>query len=96
MWDQEAEAAMGHIELARWADAVVIAPATAHVIARLATGMADDLLTTICLATTAPLYLAPAMNRQMWEHHAVQRNVKSLREAGVRILGPGRRRSGLR
>ncbi len=80
---------MGHIELARWADAVVIAPATAHVIARLATGMADDLLTTLCLATAAPLFLAPAMNRRMWEHHAVQRNVARLKQAGVRILGPG-------
>ena len=89
LWDAEAEAAMGHIELARWADAVVVAPATAHVIARLATGFADDLLTTICLATTAPLFLAPAMNRQMWEHHAVQRNLASLKDAGVRILGPG-------
>ena len=89
LWDEEAEAAMGHIELARWADAVVIAPATAHVIARLATGMADDLLTTLCLATTAPLFLAPAMNRQMWEHNAVQRNVASLKQAGVKILGPG-------
>ena len=89
LWDLEAEAAMGHIELARWADAVVVAPATAHVIARLAAGMADDLLTTICLATAAPVFLAPAMNRQMWEHHAVQRNVASLKDAGVRILGPG-------
>ena len=89
LWDAEAEAAMGHIELARWADAVVIAPATAHVIGRLAAGLADDLLTTICLATTAPLFLAPAMNRQMWEHRAVQRNVASLKAAGVRILGPG-------
>ena len=89
LWDAEAEAAMGHIELARWADAVVIAPATAHVIARLANGFADDLLTTLCLATTAPLFLAPAMNRQMWEHHAVQRNLAGLRDAGVRILGPG-------
>jgi phosphopantothenoylcysteine decarboxylase/phosphopantothenate--cysteine ligase len=88
LWDAEAEAAMGHIELARWADAVIVAPATAHVIARLAAGFADDLLTTVCLATTAPLFLAPAMNRQMWEHHAVQRNLASLKDAGVRILGP--------
>ena len=89
LWDAEAEAAMGHIELARWADAIVVAPATAHVIARLATGFGDDLLTTVCLATTAPLFLAPAMNRQMWEHHAVQRNVARLKDDGVRILGPG-------
>lgn len=89
LWDAEAEAAMSHIELARWADAVVVAPATAHVIARLATGFGDDLLTTVCLATTAPLFLAPAMNRQMWEHQAVQRNVARLKDDGVRILGPG-------
>lgn len=89
LWDADAEAAMGHIELARWADAVVVAPATAHVIARLATGLSDDLLTTICLATTAPLFLAPAMNRQMWEHHAVRRNLAILQDDGVRILGPG-------
>lgn len=88
LWDAEAEAAMGHIELARWADAVVVAPATAHVIARLATGLGDDLLATVCLATTAPLFLAPAMNRQMWEHPAVQRNLASLRGDGTRILGP--------
>ncbi len=88
LWDAEAEAAMGHIELARWADAVVVAPATAHVIARLATGFGDDLLTTVCLATTAPLFLAPAMNRRMWEHQAVQRNVARLKDDGVRILGP--------
>lgn len=88
LWDAEAEAAMGHIELARWADAIVVAPATAHVIARLATGLGDDLLTTVCLATTAPLFLAPAMNRQMWEHPAVQRNLASLRGDGTRILGP--------
>ncbi|MDE0223901.1 MAG: bifunctional phosphopantothenoylcysteine decarboxylase/phosphopantothenate--cysteine ligase CoaBC [Gammaproteobacteria bacterium] len=89
LWDAEAEAAMGHIELARWADAVVVAPATAHVIARLAAGLADDLLTTVCLATTAPLFLAPAMNRQMWEHRTVQRNLASLKDAGAVILGPG-------
>ena len=89
LWDAEAEAAMGHIELARWADAVVVAPATAHVIARLAMGFADDLLTTVCLATAAPLFLAPAMNRQMWEHATVQRNVARLKDDGARILGPG-------
>lgn len=89
LWDAEAEAAMGHIELARWADAVLIAPATAHVIARLAGGAADDLLTTLCLATSAPVFLAPAMNRQMWQHPAVQRNVGRLRADGATILGPG-------
>ena len=88
LWDAEAEAAMGHIELARWADAILIAPATAHVIARLAGGVADDLLTTLCLATSAPLFLAPAMNRQMWQHPAVQRNVGQLRADGATILGP--------
>lgn len=88
LWDAHAEAAMGHIELARWAERVVIAPATADVIARLAHGMADDLLTTLCMATTAPLYLAPAMNRQMWAHAAMQTNLAVLRERGVHVLGP--------
>lgn len=88
LWDAQAEAAMGHIELARWAERVVIAPATADLIARLAHGRADDLLTTLCLATTAPLYLAPAMNRQMWAHKAVQANLAMLRERGVHVLGP--------
>lgn len=88
LWDEHAEAAMGHIELARWAERVVIAPATADLIARLAHGMADDLLTTLCLATTAPLYLAPAMNRQMWAHAAVQANLAVLRARGVHVLGP--------
>ncbi len=88
LWDEDAEAAMGHIELARWADAVVIAPATANLMARLAAGMADDLLTTLCLATTAPIFLAPAMNVRMWEHAATQRNVDRLRADGVTVLGP--------
>ena len=89
LWDEEAEAAMGHIELARWADAVLVAPATAHLLSRLAHGAADDLLTTVCLATAAPVFVAPAMNRQMWEHPAVQRNVARLAADGVRLLGPG-------
>lgn len=88
LWDAQAEAAMGHIELARWAERVVIAPATADLVARLAHGRADDLLTTLCLATTAPQYLAPAMNRQMWAHAAVQANLAVLRERGVHVLGP--------
>ena len=88
LWDAEAEAAMGHIELARWADAVVIAPATANVIARLANGIADDLLTTMYLATTAPVFIAPAMNVKMWEHVATQRNLERLRNDGVTVLGP--------
>ena len=88
LWDADAEAAMGHIELARWADAVVIAPATANLIAKLAQGMADDLLATACLATTAPIFIAPAMNVKMWEHPATQRNVERLRNDGVTVLGP--------
>jgi len=66
LWDREAEAAMGHIELARWADAVLVAPATAEFLAKLVQGRADDLLTTLCLATSAPVHVAPAMNQQMW------------------------------
>lgn len=88
LWDEAAEAAMGHIELARWADEIVVAPATAEFIARLTHGLADDLLTTLCLATTARITVAPAMNRQMWTNVATQANVRTLRERGVRILGP--------
>ena len=88
LWDESAEAAMGHIELARWADQVVIAPASADLIARLAHGRADELLTTLCLATAAPIALAPAMNQQMWANAATQANVALLRERKVRILGP--------
>jgi phosphopantothenoylcysteine decarboxylase/phosphopantothenate--cysteine ligase len=88
LWDEAAEAAMGHIELARWADAVVIAPATAEFLARLTHGLADDLLSTLCLATAAPITVAPAMNRQMWANAATQTNVRTLRERGVRFLGP--------
>ena len=79
---------MGHIELARWADAVLIAPATANVLARLDAGLADDLLTTVCLATTAPIFVAPAMNTRMWQHPSTQRNVERLRGDGVTVLGP--------
>lgn len=88
LWDEAAEAAMGHIELARWADVVLVAPATAHFIGSLAAGLAGDLLTTVCLATEAPIVIAPAMNRQMWANAAVQANCKVLAERGVRILGP--------
>jgi len=88
LWDESAEAAMGHIELARWAERVLIAPASADLIARLAHGHADDLLTTLCLATAAPVYVAPAMNQQMWAHAAVQANIATLRARGVHILGP--------
>lgn len=86
--DASAEAGMGHIELARWADAVVIAPGTADVIARLAMGRADDLLTTVALATAAPLFVAPAMNQQMWANAGTQNNVQRLLDAKVHILGP--------
>jgi phosphopantothenoylcysteine decarboxylase/phosphopantothenate--cysteine ligase len=88
LWDKEAEAAMSHIELARWADVVLIAPATAEIMARLAGGGAPDLLTTLCLATEAPLFVAPAMNRVMWANPAVQANRDTLEKRGVRILGP--------
>lgn len=88
LWDKKAEAAMSHIELARWADIVLIAPATAEIIARLASGAASDLLTTICLATEAPIAIAPAMNRLMWSNAAVQANRDTLATRGIRILGP--------
>ncbi len=88
LWDKEAEAAMGHIELARWADLVLIAPATAEFMARLAAGAAPDLLTTLCLASKAPIVLAPAMNHVMWAKPAVQANRALLEERGVRLLGP--------
>ena len=88
LWDESAEAAMGHIELARWADEIVVAPATAEFLAKLTHGLADDLLTTVCLATTAKITVVPAMNRQMWANAATQANIKILKERGVRILGP--------
>jgi phosphopantothenoylcysteine decarboxylase/phosphopantothenate--cysteine ligase len=89
LWDREAEAAMSHIELARWADVVLIAPATAEVMARIASGAAPDLLTTICLATEAPIALAPAMNHVMWNNPATQANRTILEQRGVHLLGPG-------
>lgn len=88
LWDAQAEAAMGHIELARWADLVLIAPATAEIMSRLASGSAADLLTTLCLATEAPIVLAPAMNQVMWANPAVQANRAVLQSRGVRMLGP--------
>ena len=88
LWDEQGEAAMGHIELARWAERILIAPASADAIARLAHGHANDLLSTVCLASAAPLYLAPAMNQQMWAHTAVQANMSLLRQRGVHVLGP--------
>ncbi len=86
--DPQAEAAMGHIELARWAELVIVAPASADCLARLAHGLADDLATTLCLATAAPLLVAPAMNRQMWAHAATRANLTLLRERGVAVCGP--------
>ena len=86
--DPEAEAGMGHIELARWADTILIAPATADLMARLAAGMADDLLTTLCLASQSRKVIAPAMNQAMWAHPATQRNAARLAEDGWRLLGP--------
>jgi phosphopantothenoylcysteine decarboxylase/phosphopantothenate--cysteine ligase len=88
LWDVQAEAAMGHIELARWADLVLVAPATADFMARLAHGEAPDLLSTLCLATEAPLVLAPAMNRLMWANDATQANRQTLLGRGIRLLGP--------
>lgn len=86
--DTHAELGMGHIELAKWADLVLIAPASANTLARLAMGMADDLLATVCLATTAPVMVAPAMNQQMWAHPAVQLNVQTLSDMGYEMIEP--------
>ncbi len=88
LWDAEAEAAMGHIELARWADYVLVAPATAHFMSQLAAGAAGNLLSTLCLATEAPILLAPAMNQVMWRHPATQANRATLESRGVRCIGP--------
>ena len=88
LWDGRMANNMAHIDLTRGADAVLIAPATADVMAKLAQGLADDLLTTLCLARDCPLLVAPAMNRQMWEHPATLRNAAQLRADGVSILGP--------
>jgi phosphopantothenoylcysteine decarboxylase/phosphopantothenate--cysteine ligase len=86
--DEAAEQGMGHIELARWADLLVLAPATADLLARLAAGRADDLLTTVVLATPAPVLLAPAMNQQMWRDPATSRNNQTLVERGYNVIGP--------
>ncbi len=88
LWDSAAEQAMGHIELARWAERIVIAPGTADLLARLAHGQADDLVTTLCLASTAPLTVCPAMNHRMWLHPATQANIALLRERGAQVVGP--------
>ena len=89
LWDAAAEAAMGHIELARWATRILVAPASADLLSRLASGAADDLLTTLCLASEAPLAVAPAMNRVMWAHPATAANLATLRARGVAVHGPG-------
>ena len=86
--DHETEAAMSHIALARWADRIVAAPASANFIARLSHGLADDLLSTLCLASAAPLLLAPAMNQQMWLNSATQENVRRVQTRGAVLLGP--------
>jgi len=87
--DADAESGMGHIELARWAELIVIAPATANFIAKLAHGQADDLLSTLALATTAQVAVAPAMNQQMWQHASTEDNLELLKSRGVTIIGPG-------
>jgi phosphopantothenoylcysteine decarboxylase / phosphopantothenate---cysteine ligase len=86
--DKDAEAAMGHIELAKWADLLLVAPATANFMAKLTYGLADDLLSTLCLATAAPIVLAPAMNQQMWHAAATQQNFALLQHRDIRFLGP--------
>lgn len=86
--DETAELGMGHIELAKWADLILIAPASANTLARLAMGMANDLLSTVCLATQSPIVLAPAMNQQMWANPAVQLNVQTLQDFGYKVIEP--------
>ncbi len=88
LWDAQAEAGMGHLELAEWAQQVVVAPATANTLAKLAHGLADDLVSTLCLASEAPILIAPAMNHRMWRHPATQANVAALLARGVRMVGP--------
>lgn len=88
LWDVQAEAAMGHLELAGWAQQVVVAPATANTLAKLAHGLADDLVSTLCLATDAPILVAPAMNHRMWRHPATRANVETLRGHGLAFIGP--------
>ncbi len=87
--DTDAEHAMGHIELARWADVVLVAPASANFLAKLNQGRADDLLSTVCLATAAPVAVAPAMNRQMWDNPATQKNIFGLKQMAIHVFGPG-------
>jgi len=89
LFDLTEEAQMGHIELSRAADLVLVAPATAHIMAKMAQGLADDLASTLLLATDSPVMIAPSMNVRMWQHPATQRNLKWLQEDGVKIIGPG-------
>ena len=86
--DPKAEAAMGHIELARWADAILIAPATANFMAALSQGIANDLLTTVCLAASGKIVVAPAMNQAMWSQPASQENITRLKQRGITIFEP--------
>ena len=86
--DEEAEAAMGHIELARWADLILVVPASANFIARLAQGRADDLLSTLCLATDAQIAVAPAMNQAMWRNASTQENLEQIHGKGITVIGP--------
>ena len=88
MWDSRIRDNMAHIELSRGKDAIVVAPATADFIAKLAHGLADDLLSTLCVARACPLLVAPAMNREMWDNPATRRNVEQLARDGVAIIGP--------
>jgi len=88
LWDERIDNQMAHIELSRWADLILIAPATSDILAKLAHGHADSLLTTLCLARDIPLWVAPAMNKQMWSHPATQRNIRQLETDNVHILGP--------
>lgn len=88
LWDTRVDNGMAHIELSREADLIVVAPASADFLAKLAHGLCDDLLSTLCVARDCPLLVAPAMNRQMWEHPATQRNIAQLRHDGIAVLGP--------
>lgn len=94
--DPAAEAAMGHIELGKWADTVILAPATADLIARVAAGMANDLVSTICLATPSPVAVVPAMNQQMYRAQATQHNLQTLATRGLLLWGPDSGSRGLR
>jgi len=89
LFDESSEQSMGHIELGKWADLILIAPATANIMGKIAAGLADDLLTTLCLATTAPVAIAPAMNKEMYAKEATQENIQTLKRRHIQIWGPG-------